>query len=925
MPDLHEYNALGQSIWYDNLRRALLDHGEMQALIDAGVTGVTSNPTIFDKAIVGSSDYDKALHTLIGNQPGAIYEALALEDIRRTADMLRPIYDRTGGADGFVSLEVSPRVAHDTAGSVEEARRLFTALQRPNVMIKIPGTSAGVPAIAQAIAEGINVNVTLLFSLAQYEAVIDAYMRGLEARLAAGQDISSVASVASFFVSRVDKLVDKALEEHGATDLQGKIAIDNARLAYARFKEVIASERWQKLAAQGATMQRPLWGSTGTKNPEYSDTLYVDNLIGPNTVNTMPPATLNAIRDHGTVAATLETDLDQARARMARLQELGISLPAITQQLQDDGVAAFAESFDSLMAGIQEKAERLRRNQQPYSASLGEYQAAVDGMLTDLRDNQIMQRIWAHDHTVWKPEPTEITNRLGWLHSPEVMPEAIPDIEQLVADVREAGYTHALLLGMGGSSLAPELFRFTFDMKEGNPDLAVLDSTDPGAVLAYADTLDPARTLFIVASKSGGTAETFSFFKFFYNWTANALGADQAGAHFVAITDPGSGLLDTAKKYHFRASFINDPNIGGRFSALSFFGLVAAGIVGIDLKTLLARAQEMACNCEGCNCPVAGDNSGAWLGAIMGELAVAGRDKVTLLTSPPINSFGAWVEQLIAESTGKEGKGILPVVDEEPYSDPAVYGTDRLFVYLRLADDSTHDDAFHKLREAGHPVVQINLRDIYDLGGEFVRWEIATAVASRRLSINPFDQPDVESAKVQARKMIATFQEKGQLPEPEPLLEGSGITVYGDVQASTPVEALEAFLSQHRPGDYLSIQAYVQPTAQTTETLQRLRIALRNRLHLATTIGYGPRFLHSTGQLHKGDGGNGMFIQFTADAPRDAAIPDVAGEPASSMSFSVLEASQALGDRQALLDNQRRVIRFHLADVASGLAHVLPA
>jgi transaldolase/glucose-6-phosphate isomerase len=546
---------------------------------------------------------------------------------------------------------------------------------------------------------------------------------------------------------------------------------------------------------------------------------------------------------------------------------------------------------------------------QHQSARLSTYQAAVDGALAEMAENRILKRIWAHDHTVWKPEPTEITNRLGWLHTAEVMGENLYRLGGLAEAVRADSYTHALLLGMGGSSLAPEVLRKTFGVKEGYLDLAVLDSTDPGAVLAHAERLDPAHTLFIVSTKSGTTVETLSFFKFFYNQVADAVGADRAGEHFVAITDPGSKLAELAQRYGFRATFLNDPNIGGRYSALSHFGLVPAVLAGVDVPRLLDRALAMACGSE----PhvTVKDNPGAWLGAILGELTKAGRDKVTFVISPAIASFGDWVEQLIAESTGKEGRGILPVVGE-PLGPPGVYGCDRLFVHIRLDSDGIHDAALAALQTAGHPVVRLNLHDPYDLGGQFFLWEMATAVASYLLGINPFDQPNVEAAKVLARQMVAEYREKGALPSGE--------------SAPLTAEALNDFLAQAQPGAYIALQAYLQPTAETDTALAALRIHLRNQFQLATTVGCGPRFLHSTGQLHKGDAGRGFFIQLTADDPRDAPIPDEAGSPDSSITFGVLKTAQALGDRQALLDAGRRVIRFHLGtDVVSGLKRLMEA
>ncbi len=547
---------------------------------------------------------------------------------------------------------------------------------------------------------------------------------------------------------------------------------------------------------------------------------------------------------------------------------------------------------------------------QNISFKLASYQTKVEKALVELRDEKVMSRIWAHDHTVWRSDPAEITNRLGWLHIPEIMVDNIKRLDALVDDVRGSGYTDALLLGMGGSSLAPEVFRKTFGVKKGYLNLAVLDSTDPAVVLAYAERLDPARTLFIVSTKSGTTVETLSFFKFFYNRVKSSLGEKRAGENFIAITDPGSPLTELAEHYHFRDCFLNDPNIGGRYSALSFFGLVPAALIGMDIKTLLDRAMTMACNCESCDCPVAGNNHGGSLGVVLGDLAKAGRDKVTLISSPKIASFGDWVEQLIAESTGKEGKGILPVVGEQVGS-PAVYGEDRLFVSIRLDGDETKDGLFSALENAGHPVLYISLHDVYDIGGQFFLWEMAIAVAGYRLGINPFDQPDVEAAKILASKIAAEYREKGSLPDEKPAFDGEVMAVYGEVKADSPESALGSFLDQAKPGAYIALQAYLQPTAEMEALLQTFRTSLRDRFRLATTLGYGPRFLHSTGQLHKGDAGHGLFIQFTTDDRRDAPIPEEAGSSDSSITFGVLKAAQAIGDRQALLDRGRKVIRVH--------------
>ncbi len=538
-----------------------------------------------------------------------------------------------------------------------------------------------------------------------------------------------------------------------------------------------------------------------------------------------------------------------------------------------------------------------------YKAHLGKLSGAVEATLAELTAQRVMPRIWARDHTVWKPEPTEITNRLGWLTIMEPLLAALPDIDALVSELYAENYAHALLLGMGGSSLAPDVFRRTFGAQPGYLELGVLDSTDPGAVAAQADAFDLHRTLFVVATKSGGTVETLSAFKYFYNELLKLMPEAEARRHFIAITDPGSGLAQMASDMGFRKTFLNDPNIGGRFSVMSHFGMLPAVLLGLDVSLLLTRAQAMAVRC-GSNVPPA-ENPGAWLGAIMGAAALGGRDKLTFIISPTLESFGDWVEQLIAESTGKDGQGILPVVGE-PVGAPFDYGADRFFVYLRLDGDGVYDAEVAALVAAGYPVLQLNLADRYDLGGQFFLWEMATAVAGHCLGIQPFDQPNVEAAKVQARKFVKAYQEQGTLP---------------DIPAVAPdAAALRAFLAQGKPGDYVSIHAYVTPTLETDAALLKLRVALRDATRLAVTTGYGPRFLHSTGQLHKGDAGNGLFVQIISDAAHDLPIPDEPGQPGAALTFDVLKKAQALGDYEALVEAGRRVLRVAVGVDAAGMA-----
>ncbi len=522
-----------------------------------------------------------------------------------------------------------------------------------------------------------------------------------------------------------------------------------------------------------------------------------------------------------------------------------------------------------------------------WTTRFGEYGARIDATWQKLVEDRAIERIWQHDHTVWKDDPEEITNRLGWLDIANRLKEAVSSLEELRDSLQADGYTNALLLGMGGSSLAPEVFSKIFADATGL-DLEIVDTTDPDYILGLQEGISAESTVSIVATKSGGTVETLSAFKHFYNWTADQLGSDAAGSHFIAITDPGSKLVKLGNEFAFRHIFENDPNIGGRYSVLSYFGMVPAALVGIDVAKLLDRAIAIA------HAPIGGK-----LGAALGALAGIGRDKLTLVGSTEIIPFFDWVEQLVAESTGKDGKGILPVVGE-PLAAPDAYGDDRVFVSLELAGDKSTHAALDSLAEAGHPVIQLELADLYDLGEQFFLWEMATAVAGSVMEIHPFDQPNVESAKVRAREMIDEYQAKGELPTGE--------------TAQLSAETLQNFLAQAKTGDYIAVMSYVEPTAATSAAMATLQAKLRDMTKLATTVNYGPRFLHSTGQLHKGDGGSGLFIQFTSDSTADLPIPDNAGSDESAMSFQPLKLAQALGDAEALRGEDRRLIRFHIKD-----------
>jgi transaldolase/glucose-6-phosphate isomerase len=936
---LERLRDFGQAVWLDFLARRFIAEGGLKKLIEQdGLTGVTSNPSIFEKAIVGSADYDSSLNAVETQgdcDVMTLYERLAIEDIQHAADSLRPVFEATERRDGYVSLEVSPYLAMNTQATVAEARRLWQAVGRDNLMIKVPGTKPGLPAIRQLIGEGININITLLFSQQVYEEVVEAYLAGLEHLVGQGGDPGKIASVASFFVSRIDVAVDKLIAEHGRqTDsadealagLRGKIAIANAKLAYQRYKRLFAGPRWEKLRAKGARVQRLLWASTGTKNPNYSDVLYVEELIATDTVNTLPPATMDAFRDHGRVRASLEENVEQAKQMMATLDRSGISIDAVTAKLVEDGVQLFADAFDKLLGAVARKrAARLGVQLDSQTCKLApELETAVAASLESWRHDANVRRLWAGDAGLWTS--SDEAKWLGWLGIAEEERKRIDALSSLAEDIRRQDFTHILLLGMGGSSLGPEVFAQTFGRQNGRPELLVLDSTDPAQIRTIESTIDPARTLFIVSSKSGSTLEPNILKQYFFECAKRAVGAKNVGSRFIAITDPGSKMQKVAERDRFRHIAFGNSSIGGRYSVLSDFGLVPAAAMGLDVGRLLGAAQKMVRSCAVNVQPA--DNPAVVLGTILGTLGKSGRDKVTIVASPGIADFGAWLEQLLAESTGKHGKGLIPV-DAEPLGPPQVYAQDRLFVYMRLSGeaDAGQDEAVAEIERAGHPVVHIGVADRYHIGQEFFRWELATAVAGSILGINPFDQPDVEASKDKTRELTTAYELSGRLPPETALFAEDGVTLFADEKnrkaiekANTLVECLAAHFARIQEGDYCALLAYVERNKLHRVALQEIRILIRDRKRVATCLGFGPRFLHSTGQAYKGGPNTGVFLQITCDDPADVQVPD------QQYTFGVVKAAQARGDFEVLVERDRRVLRIHLGShVAAGLTSLKEA
>lgn len=942
---LKQLSKHGQSIWLDFIQRSYLKKGELRKLVDEdGLRGVTSNPSIFEKAIAHSDDYKDELAELVADKSldaNAIYEKLAIADIRDACDALKTVYSETAGRDGYVSMEVSPLLANNTQATIEEARRLWKEIDRPNLMIKVPGTEEGAPAIQTLISEGINVNVTLLFSCEAYSRVAEAYISGLEALAEKGKDLSEVASVASFFVSRIDSLVDSLLkkikekaetekEQERADNLMGKAAIANAKLAYQIYRKLYTSERWRELVSKGARPQRLLWASTSTKDPRYPDTMYVDELIGNETVNTLPLETLDAFRDHGTLEDTLEKRLDEPDNVMDSLSRIGIDFKQVTDQLLEEGVDKFAVSFRQLLDAVRKQRRELVPpvvDEMQYKVS-EELETKIKATIKEWKEKKNVYKLWYKDTSLWTGSDED--KWLDWLDIVETQSRNVYVFDELNQLSRDSGYKHVLLLGMGGSSLCPEVLSVTFGKEDNYPELSILDSTDPEQILAKHKSIDMKETLFIVSSKSGSTLEPNIYTAYFLDELKKVVGDDQATKQWIAITDPGSKLEEFAQAEHFQAIYHGVPGIGGRYSALSNFGLVPAAVMGLDLHKLLDHTKEMVDACEIDD--KIEKNPGVLLGIILGVCQTNGKDKLTIITSDGISDLGAWLEQLVAESTGKDGKAIIPV-DRELLGATGAYGDDRVFVYLSVEGepDEVRESAIDSLEAAGHPVIRIKLMDKYHIGQEFFRWEIATAVAGSIMKINPFNQPDVEASKVATRALTKAYETAGTLPPETPLYEDEKFKLFADNDNSNDlIEAvgeertldsyLKAHLSRIKKDDYFAVLAYIHMNEENERLLQNIRHAARDSKKVATCLGFGPRFLHSTGQAYKGGPNSGVFLQVTADHKEDLQVPD------HKYTFGVVIDAQARGDLEVLSERGRRALRIHiLDDVNEGLKTIQKA
>ncbi len=936
LPSLELHKA-GQGPWLDTISRKLLRSGTLKAYIEeSGLLGVTSNPSIFQQSISQGEGYEQDIRKLLkrGASTVEIYDALTTSDIREACDLFLPVFQKTRGEHGFVSLEVLPSLAFNEDATVAEARRLFRLVNRPNVMIKVPATEQGICAVRRLIGEGINVNVTLIFSQRNYKDVAGVYLDGLEALAKKGGDLSRVHSVASVFVSRIDTDIDKQLDTKLATEkdaarrtflaeLKGKAAIANSKKVYQAFMELFGPARFQKLKNRGACVQKPLWASTSCKNPAYPELIYVETLVGKDTVNTLPQNTWEALLAHGEIRpGSVEENLADADAVIAGLKSFGVDIHAVCDRLQRDGVKSFVNSFESLMTILEKKRDIKMAPNVKVNISLPENlkKSAAD-TLAQLAKKDLHARWFAKDPTLWSSDASQqkvILNRLGWVDNCEKIIGQLYEIDGLQEKFFRAKVRDIVLLGMGGSSLAAEVLSLilkkpAYQVKGALKGIRfhLRDTTDPASILKVEKTVRYPSTVFLVGSKSGSTIETRSQYQYFFDRVKKFYKNDEnkAAERFVIITDHGSPLETLGRSKTFGGLFLNPQDIGGRYSALSFFGLVPAALLGIDIRRVLADAGRFLDGMR--STKDISKNEGIALGILLGVLALKGKDKLTFWTSPELASFADWAEQLIAESTGKDGKGITPVAGETSL-DLDRYGNDRVFVMLRLKGENEKLWAtrIKGLRAKGFPVLDFVWSDGANVGGEFLRWEVATSFASIVLKVNPFDEPNVTESKNITSRLLEDVRKKKALPKPSKLLVAKNAIL-------TPADkkTLAAFFARLPKHGFVSLLAYVDRSLATKRALQGLQRSMASALKVPVLSGFGPRYLHSIGQLYKGGPKQGIFIEFFVKDVKDVKIPgEVYG-------FSQLKRAQAMGDYEAISSKGLSILAVDLgSDLATGFA-----
>lgn len=920
---LHDLERHGQVVWLSYLRRNLLVDRRFRRLIEEyAVSGLNFDAGLFASAVSGGAEYRKPIAALRarGLEPEQMLEELLVEDVCLASSALREA--RPAELGGWVAVGVPPRHRSSVEGITGWADRLVEATGSERILVKLPASTAGLRAVEGVLAAGRSVYVDQIYGLGQFERALEAHRRGLGLRLASGGDFESIRFAAAFHLLRIDVAVDEMLRDRrragdGDADmvesLHGRAAIALGKRAWRRLHDWDAEPEQAELVAKGARSAWLAWEGTRTLSPARRDVEYLEQLIGPRTISVVSRLSLGAFRDHGETAATVGRQQEEAQEILDDLRAVGVDLDTLAEDLQEAALAARDSQGSRMLEALaQEETESV------LVSTVGSLGERVDELADEADEIGLVRRIWERDPTLWAAgvaDPASIRDRLGWLGLPESMSEeALPVLASRTRNGDSP--VSVVLLGMGGSSLGAEACRRAF----GRRRFQIVDTTVPAGIAAAVSRIDASGAVFLVASKSGSTLETLALADFF--WERESDDDGDGGARWVAITDPGTPLHEIARRRGFQRVWLNPPDVGGRFSVLSYFGLVPMALMGIDIARVLGAASRMAV-LSGAEVG-ARDNPAVRLGMTLAAALERGRDKLTLFASPRLTGLADWIEQLVAESTGKEGRGLVPV-SQEPAGAVETYGEDRLFVQLRLANeepDEAEESLLEELERRGDPILRMRLPDPHEIGAEFFRWEMAVAVAGALAGFNPFDEPDVADAKRRTRLTLEEVERGGVVPEEPALAETELLAVHGDPERfdveEDPEALLRALFQDVEAPSYVAIQAFLSPETETWHALQGLRALIRDRTGAAATVGWGPRFLHSTGQLHKGGGERAVFLQLTASVTGDLAIP---GRP---FSFGTLAAAQARADYDSLREAGRPILRVHFRSATeAGLASLL--
>ncbi len=919
MDPIQSVHSLGQSLWLDNIRRDSLDSGELADRVAAGeLRGATSNLSILESAIVSSDRYSVDLRRLAqaGWPAEQIFNQLVVDDIRAAADAFLPLFEQTNGGDGFVSIDVNPIFADDTNRTIGEAMRLWDAVNRPNAMIKIPATPAGLPAIESSIRAGINVNATLIFSLGRYIEVIEAYMIGLEGRLEAGGSLDFVTSVASFFVSPIDIALDEQLKEivqrgeadgERASSLLGKVAVANCKLAYAQFVATFQGERFQKLATRGARVQRPLWASTSTKNPEYPDTYYVDHLIGPDTVSALSEATLKAFKDHGTPELTLPESISTARSQLQALDDLGISLDTAAEQLERQCVSESAVAYRSILGTIKEKAGAFQKE-------LAALEPKMRETLVELERDEVGKRLWQEDVTLWVErdrEKARVRRWLGWLSEPARMSTGIAELTRFAGTLNPA-ITTFVLIGPGGGTFTAEMLARILTLPNGL-DLHTISTANPDAIRALKKKIAPEATLYLIVDSSSGDGIEEHLLSTFWEQAVQKI-EEQTGDHFVVITEEDSKLHNWAVEQGIHRIIKVESQDDLWLSPFNWTSLLPAALAGADIQSFVQGGVGMTRACG----PLvdAAQNPGLFLSSVLAAAFRSGRNKVTLFADPPLEPILKWIEGLLAAGRGRDESGFITIRDEPPGSGD-VYGDDRLFVYLRSS--GALDRRLAGWKRAGIPVLVIETSTCPESIGEIlVQWQIGAAIAQYLLSANPTDLDALQRSRVELQHILHRLERKGELPQADPLWQGDGVQMKSasrDLKftGSGLSEMVDFILAESQEAGGLGLRFY-SPMSKTIQgKVRRLRHALRDQLGLFSLVSSAGHDLGSDRGLK-----DMVYLILMVKPRKDEAIPG------KNYTFGQLFEGQALSDLAVMkdygspvlylyFDSQKRLSDFLLA------------